>query len=598
MIRPARFMTPLMSVALFAASAAAQVDYRVNQGNQLGDGRALDNNPGLGAGGRNAFAPRFDYGYGANSIVTGNVTGLSGFRGYSPIVDGNRFRDSMPSAGLSGYFAKSISVSELQQNVPPAPTFYFGRQETIANLGQIRSGLNAPGSSMLLSPFTTPQPLSGGVAPFTAPTIRSPNDLRLSPGLADSQFGVRQVELPTGTAKDPLRVTDFSLQSVAESSIFGVPEPGVRPPATGRTLLPAGDSGRPLPPGRNALEDAAFRGKHGAAASEAGSSAAQTEPSVAESQFGVRQGGGGPPTANPVEFGVRQVGPSSSTATEAREEPIPRHLRPDLNLSPGQTPSDLGDDRFADMFRAVRASQQAGVRDLSFQVDSGVKPDGRPGALAELDEITAEQATPPARDATSSLRRRSDQAVAQLATAARWAQDVLESPVVSFVGRNRSRFNERLAAAEEALHAGQYYRAADLFSMARTMNEDDPLPLLGRGHALIAAGDYRSAVWCLQQGISRFPQIAAFRLDLISLIGREDVFDIRRADLEAKLAIADHFELRFILGYLEFYSGLPEEGLRNLQQAAKAAPPESVISIFPELLIGQRELPAAEADGG
>jgi len=57
-----------------------------------------------------------------------------------------------------------------------------------------------------------------------------------------------------------------------------------------------------------------------------------------------------------------------------------------------------------------------------------------------------------------------------------------------------------------------------------------------------------SAALSLQQGIARFPQIAAFRLDLPALAG--SVYDVRRADLERRLANSDQYELRFLLGYM------------------------------------------------
>jgi len=596
MVRASVVISALAWVVFTASAGEAQLDLRVNQDNPHGDGRALDRNPGLGTGGFNAGGGRFDYGLGANSIVTGNVTGLGGFKGFSPIVDSNRFRDGLPSAGLSGYFSRSISAADLQRNAPPPPTFYFGRQETVASLSQIRTGQNAPGSSMLSSPFIAPQPVSGGGSAFAAPTIRSPGDPRLSPGLDETQFGVRQVELPRTKALEPPRLTDFSLQSAADSSIFGVPPPlAVRPPPARLTPAGTSDTGRPLSAGRTALEEVELRGAEAAAVTSAADGATAKATPEAGEGFGIRQDDGGAERGPRTEFGVRQAVPASPSDPEAAQGPPPRHIRPDLKVTPGQTPADLGGDRFADMWRAVRASQQAGVLDLGFQVESdtarGDPATPEPDAAVTQPPTAGRPRGGTVGESPRRLQRRSDRAVAELAAAARWAEEVLESPVATFVGRNRTRFNDCMAAAESALHAGQYYRAADLFSLARTMNADDPLPLLGRGHALIAAGDYRTAAWCLQQGIARFPQIAAFRLDLVSLIGRPDVFDIRRADLEGRLTSADHFELRFILGYLEFYSGLPEEGLRNLRQAAEAAPPDSVIARFPELLTGERRLP-------
>jgi tetratricopeptide (TPR) repeat protein len=160
----------------------------------------------------------------------------------------------------------------------------------------------------------------------------------------------------------------------------------------------------------------------------------------------------------------------------------------------------------------------------------------------------------------------------------------------SFAGRYQDQLNGYLRDGEAALRKGEYYRAADLFDLASTVDPSNPLPLLDRGHALLAAGDYVSAATSLERGIARFPQIAAFQIDLPALGG--SIYDVRRADLEKKLANSDQYRLRFLLGYLELYSGLPEEGIRDLEQAASTAPPDSIISIFADLVTNRKELPA------
>ena len=88
----------------------------------------------------------------------------------------------------------------------------------------------------------------------------------------------------------------------------------------------------------------------------------------------------------------------------------------------------------------------------------------------------------------------------------------------------------------------------------------------------------------LLQGIARFPEIARFRLDLRRLLGTDQLLDIRRADLEESLNQRDDHELRFLLGYIEYYSGLSRYGLNNLRRAAAEALPDSVIRRFVELL--------------
>jgi tetratricopeptide (TPR) repeat protein len=272
-------------------------------------------------------------------------------------------------------------------------------------------------------------------------------------------------------------------------------------------------------------------------------------------------------------FGLRQEGVETSDSTGTVQAAATR-------------PLDLGQDRFADLYRAVQSAQQLGVRAFGFQAAEAIQ------RQAALDAGTETAGYPQGlRQPSRSVWRRSDEAVAELAAAARWATNLLDDPITSFVGRHESRFNTHMAVAEAALKTGDYYKSARSYDLAHTIDPRNPLPLLGRGHALVAAGDYASAARSLQQGIQRFPHIAAFRIDLLELVGQEDAFDVRRADLENRLATSDHHELRFLLGYMEFYSGLPDEGIRNLERAARMAPEGSVIAIFPDLLLGRRPLP-------
>jgi tetratricopeptide (TPR) repeat protein len=179
--------------------------------------------------------------------------------------------------------------------------------------------------------------------------------------------------------------------------------------------------------------------------------------------------------------------------------------------------------------------------------------------------------------------------------AAKWAREAVEDPLDTFVGRYENQFNTYMSKAERALKEGKYYDAAQLYGLATSIDPRNPLPLLGRGHAYIATGDYLSAFESIRQGIERFPQIAAFRLDLPAMVGQSDAFDLRRSDLEKRLADGEFYKLRFLLGYLEIYSGLVEDGILNLERAAKYAPPGDIVAAFPDLLLGKRELPSLKS---
>ncbi|MCG8405551.1 MAG: hypothetical protein MI923_10180 [Phycisphaerales bacterium] len=559
-----------VAAAVFLSSAAgvvfAQVDHRVDYRVPGSDGRLLDSNPQVGSGGRNPRTPyRFDGGRQSNAAVTGNLTGLARFHGGTPVIQSNQFRSALPSAGLSGFLGTSVGLEAVRANRTLQPTFYLPRAETIADLGFIRSGLNRPGSSTLRSTLTRrPLPQTRQI-PDRLPEIPDPTDIRL--------YVNRAVSTTPGTRQRPLFPADetsgidgrLPFSSAARSSIFGTPRPVESPgfvspferlrSIDSKLSGPLNEPIRPLSP----VPEMATKPELGTS----------ILPALAGPQSNVRR---------------------SMEAQDGRDDApgAKRSQRAEANTSPfsGEKARswNLGEDRFTDLQNAVRAAQKTGQQGLGF---------ASRGQLDAIDRFGAESA-PQKTDsqAPDSARRDVGEELTEVSAALRWTKGLLEDPIKSFVGRFDDRLNQYLTAAEAALHRGEYYSASRWFNLAHTVDPRNPLPLLGRGHALVAAGDYLSAALMLEQGLSRFPQIAAFRLDLPSLVGQHDIFDIRRADLEKRLSIAEHYELRFLLGYLELYSGLQTEGLRNLELAAKHAPQDSVISIFPDLVLGRRELPA------
>jgi hypothetical protein len=488
------------------------------------------------------------------------MTGLGRFHDVSPALQSNRFRAALPSAGLSSFTRISVGLSDIQSASPARPTFYLGLQETVPDVGFIQRGLTSPGSSTLLSPFTTPPRATTPLPTVDLSAVPIPTDRRLDVQANQERFGLIQqqplYEASSVFGRDTSLESPFS--SAADSSIFGMPRP----------FLPTS-------------RDEPFAARpFDVNAEDRGSSASTTAGGVNTPGLttglpapGEADAAGAPPEA-PL---VGSLGPGLTQTPLAAEE----QAQPGVAAG---APAGWGLDRFTDLLGAVRTAEDQGVQDLSFTLSTGQAEE--PGAVAPGDETSPK----PDEVVAMLLRRRSMEGLDDLSAAAKWASDTLEDPVTSFAGANRDRVNRYLAAGEEALRRGAYYRAADQFELAHTADPENPLPLLHRGHALIAAGDYVSGSLCLQQGIERFPQIAAFRIDLPAMFGDPGILDIRRADLEKKLEVTDHYTLRFLLGYLELYSGLPGDGLRNLQRAAEMAPAGSTIATFSDLLVGRRPM--------
>jgi tetratricopeptide (TPR) repeat protein len=560
----------LLMISVPPSELSAQIDYRVNQGNAATAGRANDANPAIGSGGLNQPVSRFDAGGYSNAVITGNVTGLARFQGFSPIPQANQFRGPLPSADLSLFRATTVGVNDVTANRTSASGRYYDVQTTISDVGFIRSGVNLPGSSALASPNIVPPSVTTPLPPVGLRPLPIMTDLRVDQ-LSNQALGLIQQEQIAPVAGQLIGpgVSDWRYRSAADSSIFGMPPltplqrlrareggfptmpPGAEPgqplesEAINQRLGVIGEEMAPMSPGEKALTDAEGYGVHNTNA------LAERRPGVPVDQRGL--------------VGEERVGSKTPAGT-------------------------LGEDRFSDLFRAVQTAQQMGVKKLGFEAVEAGKPEPLAPGVATIGAAPSTGEPAPAVPVRRRmLRHPSTDALADLATAAKWANDLLENPVTSFAGRYGNQLNQYLETGEEALRKGEYYRAAAMFDLAHTIDPRNPLPLLHKGHALLAAGDYMSAAVSLQQGIARFPQIAAFRIDLPALGG--SVYDVRRADLERKLQNSDQCELRFLLGYMELYSGLPEEGIRDLELAAKTAPPESMIAIFADLVTNRRELP-------
>ncbi len=579
-------------VLLIGAAARGQIDRRV-QYNQPVPGQARDANPMIGSGGFNTALPGYTVNS-ANAIVTGNVRGLGGFHqvtplgvsgigaglganpfnvtgvgglGASTVYDANLFRTNLPSAGLSYFDRRSYSVGDSINAPPGASGYYYAPAETVVPIGGIERGLTAPGSSAPRSPDSLVPPGGGTVSGYVPlPTgVADPLDRRVQSATPLNQpLGDRPLHGYYPSGSDPALQRPYL--GAAQSPLFGPSPWDVRPaPELSARMYEAVAGGAPATdplstdrPGRAGITpDQTAESERIAAGPPAFPQESvplpgllpAAQPSVAAP---------GAPAVGAGTAGVPGLAAADSTAAGA----------------------DRGADRYADLYAAVVQAQAVDpvFRDYVRSGRTGLLMPGRIDSRQPSVEDAASLRKTPSEQARDRFFERLDQA-------AHWARDLLDQPLTTFAGSGDSAANRYLRQAEDALHAGEYYTAAGLFAMAASVEPQNPLPRLGQGHALAAAGNYSSAVNQIVRGIALFPDIVAFNLDLVALVGRKDVFDVRRADLESQLSKIDSYELRFLLGYLEYYSGLREVGLDNLRAAATKAPPDSIIARFPTMLV-------------
>jgi hypothetical protein len=253
--------------------------------------------------------------------------------------------------------------------------------------------------------------------------------------------------------------------------------------------------------------------------------------------------------------------------------------------SPDQAPTHppAGIDVFTDMQMAALKNMQSPELgpDLSELLPEPLLPDGEPASPGlEVEPDVAP--SPEDSDAVDTGDVGENDSMASIST---------------FVGKGETQINQYLARAESDLRNGAYYAAAAAYSAASAIDPESPLPLLGRGHALIAAGDYVNAARYLVKAITIFPSVARFPLELGDLVQRPADLELRRVDIEQRLERNENHNLRFVLGYIEYFTGLPQFGAPNMAQAAEHLPGHPNLKKFIAMLsTGPGSLPATDAE--
>ncbi len=525
-----------------AAFAQYPVDQRVNMGVQP-TGRLMDANPDRYGTGSNYSRPISPL-VGGNPYATGNVgRGLS-LRSYSPISDPSTFSARLGTSDLFAFRRDSVSMGDAAS--PLGNGFfaqpYYDPSRTAAMAGFLQGPNNPSRTAQALVPRELPL------------------DLRVP--LGDSQRGLySQIVSPGAPPTLPSLTTS--------SSIFG---PGQTQPRLALPLV----ADEQFPSARRSQEEAWPGVNRDSRLSPTGladgsslqSSAVAATPldfllrgdSVA--RLGrIESGAELPPWAGGWRDGqlrpgliVPEVGPEAARGSAEAGQTPPRPVDP--SVLPGF-------DVFTDMRLALELSRDPGAR--WFQ---------------EMQEAARSQ---------PNLLRDTQKQMAQ--DAEQFVDRVMKTPLRTFTGSGSSEFNDQMLRAESSMDIGMFQEAADRYDRAHRLDPINPLPLIGKGHALLAMGSYSSAADSLIRGLERFPEVSRFPFELRALMGSGENIDIRRADIMKRLEQREAPELRFLLGYMEYHTGDREHGLANLEKAARDPRAGAFIARYPDMLRGQGVLP-------
>lgn len=143
-----------------------------------------------------------------------------------------------------------------------------------------------------------------------------------------------------------------------------------------------------------------------------------------------------------------------------------------------------------------------------------------------------------------------------------------------------SKFNQHMQDAEEYLKAGGYYHAANSFSLALVYREDNPQALAGRGHALLAAGEYVSSALFLSRALTVSPGYLQMKVDLVAMLGGEAKLAGRIADIEQWLAQSGSSQLQFLLGYVYYRTGQLQRAKQMIDAAYEKTPDARAVQVM------------------
>lgn len=557
--RSRRLLAPTAFARLAGLACALTVSGVASAQNALGDGRALDMNTRQGSGGVNTsvrdvrLQARLQ-----NAIVTGNAPGSTGFRGSLGYTADSDFRGATGSDDLfrferdafnSGLAARNIrSIDALKQQM------------------QFSTGFGpSAASASELSPFVLSRPAAGTKASdLRAPEPGSSRPLSIDPFTTRPGSLRSTSEFMTASALEPVYFASAQGQNGQQVMVGATPLRGIVTTPTPGPAIPAPTRTPTSVPGATDPALATPTAPRAKAESNRATTDRLMETAQADARISDRVE---PERSSYDNVMERLLAAYRGEPGEGEAEPTP---------APGDPNAPEGEGAVVTVF------------------DTGAE-----NFVARLDRLRQEM-----------LEREATEAGAEAAPPAMTAAEVREEvasllgtarPMVSTLatGNDETSYHERMGDGQRLLADGFWFDAEERFVSALGMRPGDPMASVGRVHAAMGAGLFRSAAANLTQLFQAHPELAAVRFDAALLPREERLGVIVQTLRDAALNREDTFarDAGLLLAYLGHQNGSSDDvkaGLGAIDRidAWLDAPVDPLVETLRALWLGEGEAPA------
>lgn len=152
--------------------------------------------------------------------------------------------------------------------------------------------------------------------------------------------------------------------------------------------------------------------------------------------------------------------------------------------------------------------------------------------------------------------------------------------LVALTPAAKEKFEGHLQAGQQYLDRGQFRRAADSFALAEAYKPNDARVLLGKSHALFAAGQFASSAIFLGKAVELDTKYVLEKRDLVKIAGTPDAFLDRFAELSESIKTEGIPQLQLLLSYVLYQMNAPEEAKAAIDKAWKKLPTSASIRLF------------------